>query len=144
MRGKGSSTQGSTNSDSKNLTPQQLGTLVALNQDPDWFKEFVNDGYLYYGTQEDMQVGPAGYDYITGYGDPTSYIYFKRDGNDVTIKRVIPQGDETVAEAPMVTKHVTVSGLIRDYYTNQSQKDEVNGYVDELKPITEAQNREDK
>lgn len=34
----------------------------------------------------------------------------------------------------MVTKHVTVSGLLRDYYTNQSQKDEVNGYADQLQP----------
>lgn len=38
----------------------------------------------------------------------------------------------------MLTKHVTVSGLIRDYYTNQSQKDEVNGYVDKLKPISDV------
>ncbi|MBB1079511.1 hypothetical protein H5S09_06345 [Limosilactobacillus sp. STM2_1] len=132
MRGKGSSAQGSTNSDSKNLTPQQLGTLVALNQAPDWFKEYLSDGTMYYGNQQEMKVGPAGFDYITAYGDSTSYIYFKRDGNNVTIKQV----DGT--DKPMVTKHVTVSGLIRDYYTNQSQKDEVNGYVDELKPISDV------
>ena len=133
MRGKGSST-----ANSKDLLGQQLGVLVALYQSPDWFKEFISDGPLYYGTSEEKQVGPNGYDYITGNGDPTSYIYFKRDGNDVTIKQVVPKGDQTVADASMETKHVTVSGLIRDYYTNQPQKDEVNGYVNKLKPITDA------
>ncbi|MCH3922935.1 Lreu_0056 family protein [Limosilactobacillus sp.] len=138
LRGQNSSSE-STAKNSQDLSPQQLGVLVALYQSPDWFKEFVDDG-MYYGTQQDMQVGPEGYDYITAYGDPTSYVYFKRSGNDVTIKQVVPKGNQSVADASMVTKHVTVSGLIRDYYTNQSQKDEVNGYVNELKPISDVAN----
>lgn len=35
-----------------NLSPQQLGTLVALYQDPDWFKEYLKDGFMYYGTED--------------------------------------------------------------------------------------------
>lgn len=128
-------TNSSSLSNSNKLTTQQLGTLVALNKNPDWFKEYLNDGVMYYGTADsDYSDGVRGYDYVTANGDPTSYIWFKRNGNDVTIKTVEPQGDQSVAEAPMVTKHVTVSGLLRDYYTNQSQKDEVNGYADQLQP----------
>lgn len=58
MRVKGDSTTSTDNSNSKDLTPLQLGTLVVLNQSPDWFKEYLDDGTMYYGTQSDMKVGP--------------------------------------------------------------------------------------
>lgn len=111
-----------------NLSTQQLGTLVALYQEPDWFKGGISDGMMWYGTNSN------GFSYVTANGDPTSWIYFKRNGNDVTIKYVEPKDGQSVAEASTTTKHVTVSGLLRDYYTNQSQKNEVNGYANELKP----------
>ena len=122
-----------------NLSPQQLGTLVALYQDPDWFKEYLKDGIMYYGTEDGSGKEIAGYNYVTANGDPTSYIYFKQNGDDVTIKQVIPEGDESVAEASLHTKHITVSRLLSDYYVNQSQKDEVNGYADQLKPESQYQ-----
>lgn len=122
-----------------NLSPQQLGTLVALYQDPDWFKEYLKDGFMYYGTEDGSGKDIAGYNYVTANGDPTSYIYFKQNGDDVTIKQVIPKGDESVAEASLHTKHITVSRLLSDYYVNQSQKDEVNGYADQLKPESQYQ-----
>ncbi|WP_267201014.1 Lreu_0056 family protein [Limosilactobacillus kribbianus] len=118
------------------LTTQQLGTLVALYAHPDWFKAGVSDDEMWYesNTNGDHYNGPDGYSYVTANGDPTSWLYFKRDGDNVTVKYVDPKGDESVAEASMTTKHITVSGLVRDYYTNQSQKDEVNGYANKLKP----------
>lgn len=122
-----------------NLSPQQLGTLVALYQDPDWFKEYLKDGFMYYGTEDGSGKDIAGYNYVTANGDPTSFIYFKQNGDDVTIKQVIPEGDESVAEASLHTKHISVSRLLSDYYVNQSQKDEVNGYADQLKPESQYQ-----
>ncbi|MRN07036.1 hypothetical protein EAI26_06510 [Lactobacillus sp. 0.1XD8-4] len=122
-----------------NLSPQQLGTLVALYQDPDWFKEYLKDGFMYYGTEDGSGKKIADYNYVTANGDPTSFIYFKQNGDDVTIKQVIPEGDESVAEASLHTKHITVSRLLSDYYVNQSQKDEVNGYADQLKPESQYQ-----
>lgn len=124
-----------------NLSPQQLGTLVALYQDPDWFKEYLKDGFMYYGTEDGSGKDIAGYNYVTANGDPTSYIYFKQNGDDVTIKQIVPKDDETVAEASFETKHITVSQLLSDYYVNQSQKDEVNGYANQLK--TESQYQSD-
>ena len=46
-----------------NLSPQQLGTLVALYQDPDWFKEYLKDGIMYYGTEDGSGKEIAGYNY---------------------------------------------------------------------------------
>lgn len=120
------------------LTTQQLGTLVALYAQPDWFKQGVGSGDMYYGTDS-----KTGFSYVTANGDPTSWVYFKRDGNDVTVKYVHPEGDQSVAETPTTTKHITVSGLKRDYYTNQSQKDEVNGYANQLRPESEYNDGED-
>ena len=120
--------QSTPTNNSHNLSTQQLGTLVALYQEPDWFKDGISDGMMWYGN------GSDGFSYVTANGDPTSWLYFKRNGNDVTIKYVDPKEGQSVAEASTTTKHVTVSGLLRDYYTNQSQKDEVNCYANKLKP----------
>ena len=120
--------QSTPTNNSHNLSTQQLGTLVALYREPDWFKDGISDGMMWYGN------GSDGFSYVTANGDPTSWLYFKRNGNDVTIKYVDPKEGQSVAEASTTTKHVTVSGLLRDYYTNQSQKDEVNGYANKLKP----------
>ena len=120
--------QSTPTNNSHNLSTQQLGTLVALYQEPDWFKDGISDGMMWYGN------GSDGFSYVTANGDPTSWLYFKRNGNDVTIKYVDPKEGQSVAEASTTTKHVTVSGLLRDYYTNQSQKDEVNGYANKQKP----------
>lgn len=120
--------QSTPTNNSHNLSTQQLGTLVALYQEPDWFKDGISDGMMWYGSNSN------GFSYVTANGDPTSWLYFKQNGNDVTIKYVDPKEGQSVAEASTTTKHVTVSGLLRDYYTNQSQKDEVNGYANKLKP----------
>ena len=124
--------QSTPTNNSHNLSTQQLGTLVALYQEPDWFKDGISDGMMWYGN------GSDGFSYVTANGDPTSWLYFKRNGNDVTIKYVDPKEGQSVAEASTTTKHVTVSGLLRDYYTNQSQKDEVNGYANKLKPESDS------
>ncbi|MEY8442215.1 hypothetical protein AALA17_06220 [Lactobacillaceae bacterium 24-114] len=139
-RGSSSSSSNSSSNSSK-LSTQQLGTLVAIYQMPDWFKDGVSNGDMYYGSYDDSESGQvAGYSYVTANGDPTSWLYFKQNGNDVTIKYVDVKDGETVAEASMTTKHVTVSGLLRDYYTSQSQKDEINGYANKLKPESDFGN----
>ncbi|WP_373842820.1 DUF3642 domain-containing protein [Limosilactobacillus sp.] len=121
-----------------NLSTQQLGTLVALYAMPDWFKSGIDDG-LWYGTDHNND-NRAGYSYVTANGDPTGWLYFKQNGNDVTIKYVHPEGDESVAETPTTTKHLTIDRLISDYYVNQSQKNEVNGCANKLKPESDYNN----
>lgn len=77
--------QSTPTNNSHNLSTQQLGTLVALYQEPDWFKDGISDGMMWYGN------GSDGFSYVTANGDPTSWLYFKRNGNDVTIKYVDPK-----------------------------------------------------
>lgn len=119
------------------VTPQQLGTMVAFLQFPDWFKSGIQDGSMYYGTNNPkMVVGGnevAGYDFISANGDPTSYIYYKKNGDTVTIKYVDPKGSECVADAGFTTKTVSYHNLLQDYYQSQGQKDEVNNDASQLK-----------
>ena len=75
----------------------------------------------------------GGYDFISANGDPTSYIYYKKNGDTVTIKYVDPKGSECVADAGFTTKTVSYHNLLQDYYQNQSQKDEVNSDASQLK-----------
>lgn len=112
--------------------------MVALYAQPDWFKEGVSGGDMCYGTDS-----KTGFSYVTANGDPTSWVYFKRDGDVVTVKYVHPEENQSVAETPTTVKHITVSGLKRDYYTNQSQQDEVNGYANQLRPESEYNDGKD-
>ena len=119
------------------VTPQQLGTMVAFLQNPDWFKEYLKDGTMYYGTNNPkMVVGGDevdGYDFVSANGDPTSYIYYKKDGDTVTIKDVEPHGSQCVADTGFTTRTVSYHNLLQDYYQSQGQKGEVNNDASQLK-----------
>lgn len=118
-----------------------VGVMAALLVDPDFFKDNVNDGSMYYGNNGgDITKACDGYSFVTSDGDPTSYIYFKQNGNNVTIKQIDPEGDESVAEAGFKTRTVSLDRLKTDYYNNSSKQSEVNGYVNKLKPYSEADN----
>ncbi|MBB1099252.1 hypothetical protein H5R88_03880 [Limosilactobacillus sp. WF-MT5-A] len=118
--------------DKDGLTTQQLGTLVGLLKSPDWFKNGVQNGDMYYGTHYGYGE-VSDYQYVTTKDKLASYIWFKRKGNDVTIKMIEPDKNQNMAKAPMTTIHTTVTTLINDYYISEDQQDEVNTYADQLK-----------
>lgn len=125
-------------SQTANVSPETVGVLVALYKEPDWFKAGIKGGSMYYG--DNWKFGgkeTKGYNFITAKGDPTSYIYYKQNGDDITIKYVDPKDGETVAEASITSKDVSLKGLINDYYTTKDQQAEVNDYVSKLKPYSE-------
>lgn len=138
------STQSKTNQSNNNnkqnktenikLTTPQLGTLVCLFKRPDWFKSYMTgdtqkDPILFYSDTPDKD----GFNYITGNGDPTSFIYFKRDNNNVVIKFVDP--DVTpICNAPMETETIQLQRLLNDYYKTPAQQQEVNNYANQLPP----------
>ena len=118
---------------------ETVGVMAALLANPNWFKEGVNNGAMYYGT-DDSNMGDdvKGFSYVTGNGDPTSYLYFKQDGNMVTIKQWTSEGADSVADGHYKTINVHLSQLKKDYYVSSDQQAEVQGYVNKLKPYSEA------
>lgn len=130
---KSQSSSSNSNSQSSSVDDKTVGVLVALLQNPNWFKEYLNSGDMYYGANSDNSGEVNGYSYVTSNGDPESYIYFKRDGDNITIKQWTTSGDETVAEGHFETKTISLKRLENDYYSNASKRAEVNGYVNKLK-----------
>lgn len=132
----GSSSAATVNPHHVHLTTQQLGTLVALLKYPNWFKQGVAAGSMYYSDQPNTAPGSDlnGFSYVTANGDPTSYIYFQLQGENVVIKYVDASHADCVADAPMRTISVRLDTLINDYYNTKKKQDEVNGYANRLMP----------
>lgn len=119
------------------LTTQQLGTMVALRTNPNWFKQGVVGGGMYYSDQPYSNPGDElnGFSYVTTNGDGTSSIYYQLQGENVVIKYLdTTTNADCLADAPMKTISVRLSTLINDYYNTKKEQDEVNGYADRLLP----------
>lgn len=86
-----------------------MDVLAALLQDPNWFKEYLNDGYMYYGTNSDYSDEVRGYSYVTTNRDPTGYVYFKRNVDNVTIKQWTTEGDESLADGHFESRTVSLA-----------------------------------
>lgn len=136
---KSSSAASSNNSaSSRQSTPElndrQVGTLLSLYYWPDYFKGLIGDSGIYYGN--DQQDGET-YHYFTGNGDPTSVLLYRLDGDTITYKYVDASNADCVADAPIVTKTISLKRLVNDYYNTSAKRAEVNGYVAKLKPESE-------
>lgn len=111
------------------------GVMLALLVEPDWFKEYIGNDFFCYSPAGENPINDAvaDYSYLTANGDPTSFLYYKVDGDTVTYKMWEVSDSENVADGHFETKTVSLSNLEKDYYVTQSQKDEVNSYVSQLR-----------
>lgn len=111
------------------------GVMLALLVEPDWFKEYIGNDFFCYSPAGENPISDAvaDYSYLTANGDPTSFLYYKVDGDTVTYKMWEVSDSENVADGHFETKTVSLSNLEKDYYVTQSQKDEVNSYVGQLR-----------
>lgn len=116
------------------LSDRQVGTLLSLYHWPNYFKGLIDDSGIYYG--DDQQDGQT-YHYFTGNGDALSVLLYRLDGDTITYKYVDASNADCVADAPVVTKTISLKRLINDYYNTSSKRAEVNGYVAKLKPESE-------
>ena len=132
-----STTSSDSDSTTRSESPKLIGVFVGLLKSGDWFKDNLKNGHMYYGT--DYDGGKVdGYDYITAGGGPTSYFWFKQNGDIVTIKYLDMSKTKDISHAPMKTEHISIERLKSDYYINSGQKSEVNGYVQALKLVSES------
>lgn len=130
-----SSTTASSTAKTAKVDDKTTGVMLALLVEPDWFKEYIGNDFFCYSPAGENPISDAvaDYSYLTANGDPTSFLYYKVNGDTVTYKMWIPSDSGTVADGHFETKTVSLSNLEKDYYVTQSQKDEVNGYVSQLR-----------
>ena len=130
-----SSTTASSTAKTAKVDDKTTGVMLALLVEPDWFKEYIGNDFFCYSPAGENPISDAvaDYSYLTANGDPTSFLYYKVDGDTVTYKMWEVSDSENVADGHFQTKTVSLSNLEKDYYVTQSQKDEVNSYVSQLR-----------
>ena len=130
-----SSTTASSTAKTAKVDDKTTGVMLALLVEPDWFKEYIGNDFFCYSPAGENPINDAvaDYSYLTANGDPTSFLYYKVDGDTVTYKMWEVSDSENVADGHFETKTVSLSNLEKDYYVTQSQKDEVNSYVSQLR-----------
>ena len=130
-----SSASSSSTVSAQNLTPQQMGILLAMDQEPDVISNYLGNS-LWYGVANSSNGGTDetnGYNYISTHGDGTADIYWQVNGDMVTFKRLDPNSGDCVADEKMMTKTVPVSQLVQKYYSTPQQQSQVNNYANQLK-----------
>lgn len=130
-----SSASSSSTVSAKNLTPQQMGIILAMDQEPDVISNYLGNS-LWYGVANSSNGGTNetnGYNYISTHGDGTADIYWQVNGDMVTFKRLDPNSGDCVADEKMMTKTVPVSQLVQKYYSTPQQQSQVNNDANQLK-----------
>lgn len=133
-----SSASSSSTVSAQNLTPQQLGILVVLNQNPQLLQNLNASSDdptgLWYASSNDNNTSPelAGFDAITTHGDGTANLYYKLNGNNVIIKKMDPNSGNCVANEKLMTITVPVSQIMQNYSTPQQQS-QVNNDANKLR-----------
>lgn len=138
-----SSTTASSTAKTAKVDDKTTGVMLALLVEPDWFKEYIGNDFFCYSPagKNPISDAVADYSYLTANGDPTSFLYYKVDGDTVTYKMWVSSDSDSVADGHFETKTVSHANLEKDYYVTQSQKDEVNGYVSQLRSETDYLNQ---
>lgn len=138
-----SSTTASSTAKTAKVDDKTTGVMLALLVEPDWFKEYIGNDFFCYSPAGKNQISDAvaDYSYLTANGNPTSFLYYKVDGDTVTYKMWVSSDSDSVADGHFETKTVSLANLEKDYYVTQSQKDEVNGYVSQLRSETDYLNQ---
>ncbi|WP_262349185.1 Lreu_0056 family protein, partial [Limosilactobacillus fermentum] len=131
-----SSAKASSTAKTTKVDDKTAGVMLMLLVEPDYLKQYIGNDYFCYSPAGENPINDAtaaDYSYLTANGDPTSFLYYKVDGNTVTYKMWMVSDSRTVADGHFETKTVSLSTLENDYYVTQSQKDEVNSYVSQCK-----------
>lgn len=138
-----SSTTASSTAKTAKVDDKTTGVMLALLVEPDWFKEYIGNDFFCYSPAGENPINDAvaDYSYLTANGDPTSFLYYKVNGDTVTYKMWEVSDSESVADGHFEIRTVSLSNLEKDYYVTQSQKDEVNGYVSQLRSESDYLNQ---
>ena len=138
-----SSATASSTAKTAKVDDKTTGVMLALLVEPDWFKEYIGNDFFCYSPAGENPISDAvaDYSYLTANGGPTSFLYYKVDGDTVTYKMWEVSDSKSVADGHFETKTISLSTLVNDYYVTQSQKDEVNSYVSQLRSESDYLNQ---
>ncbi|UQS86893.1 hypothetical protein MOO44_08520 [Nicoliella spurrieriana] len=131
-----------TTTNNSGVNDKQIGVMVAFLTMPNWFKQNLDGMYYQPASLTTHSRGTAvrNYSYVSQMGDPTSFIYYQVNGENVNIKLWELSAQGGVADGHWKNETVSIDRLKNDYYVNQSQKDEVNSDANQLKSAQQFMN----
>lgn len=113
------------------LNDKKLGIMMSFKYL--YSPKIVKAGTLYYANSKHTNM-LKGYSYVTGQGDPTSFIYYKHNGNTAYYKYWYVGPKQDVAHGHFIKqRHVSIKYLVNKYYHSKAQKNAVNYYASKLK-----------
>ena len=138
-----SSSKESSSTAAQSSTAKSSSSKKFSQSDSQIQKEYIGNDFFCYSPagKNPISDAVADYSYLTANGNPTSFLYYKVDGDTVTYKMWVSSDSDSVADGHFETKTVSLANLEKDYYVTQSQKDEVNGYVSQLRSETDYLNQ---
>lgn len=108
-----SSTTASSTAKTAKVDDKTTGVMLALLVEPDWFKEYIGNDFFCYSPAGENLISDAvaDYSYLTANGDPTSFLYYKVNGDTVTYKMWEVSDSESVADGHFEIRTVSLSNL---------------------------------
>lgn len=81
-----SSAKASSTAKTTKVDDKTAGVMLMLLVEPDYLKQYIGNDYFCYSPAGENPISDAtaDYSYLTANGDPTSFLYYKVDGNTVT------------------------------------------------------------
>lgn len=120
----------------KGLDNKTIGILAMLYSRPQYLTRYINEtepsSGIFYGTIRGNSKDPVnGYSYMTGEGDPTSYLYYKNENGIIKLKEWIPR--ESVADGYYKSTSISLNDLIKGFYSNKLKQDEAHRFANKVK-----------
>lgn len=117
------------------LNDKKLGIMMTFKYlySPKRVKAYSKAGAMAYANSKHTEM-LKGYSYVTGQGDPTSFIYYKHNGNTAYYKYWYVGPKQDVAHGHYIKqRHVSIKSLVNKYYHSKAQRNTVNYYASKLK-----------
>ncbi|MGN0194029.1 MAG: zinc-ribbon domain-containing protein [Pseudoramibacter sp.] len=113
------------------LSGKQIGVLLMLYWSPDWFKDEVANDSMYYEDATTVEENNSTtYHELTSSGRADDTLFYRTSG-DTIIYKYLQDGE-------IATSSISLQRLVNDYYNNSDKRSEVNGYVGQIRPVSEA------
>lgn len=127
--------QNNNQTDLSSISDKVVGVLAYAVARPTNLSDLGNGGF-YYGTAynyPDTAPEIRGDNYINAGGNDEFDVWFKRNGDNISVSILDTANAPSSAEAKIKTTNYSLKQLVKRYYNTPDQKAQVDGYANALK-----------
>ena len=127
--------QNNSQTDLTSISDKVVGVLAYAVARPTNLSDLGNGGF-YYGTDynyPDTAPEIRGDNYINAGGNDEFDVWFKRNGDNISVSILDTANAPSSAEAKIKTTNYSLEQLVKQYYNTPEQKAQIDGYANALK-----------